>query len=124
MQKIKLNNGTEITDVQVINAYTEMIGENDRRETLVIIVSNNTLENLFDIMFSDPSVLDRILVYNESGEELQGVQERYNIPCSMTKNLINNTIEIKVARRSNLEQQLLESQLALAELGQIIGEVL
>mgnify|MGYP001002776056 CR=1 FL=1 len=124
MQRIKLNNNVEITNVNVVNAYTEMIGENDRRETLQIIISNNTVENLSDVMLSNTSVLDRISIYDENGEELQGIQERYNIPCSMTKNLINNTIEVKVARKSNLEQQLLETQLALAELGQIIGGAL
>ena len=134
MQKIKLKNNLEITDVQSIFGYTETVGENDRRETLVIKVLNNTVDNLNTVLFADTSVLDTIIilgqeeqVINEETQEkglvwvTQGIHERYNLPCSIAKDMINNTIEVKIARKSTLEQQLLETQLAVAELGTMLG---
>ncbi len=133
MQKIKLKNNTEISDIQSIFGYTEAIGENDRRETLVIKVLNNTVDNLNSVLFVDTSVLDSITILgqeertNPETQETeniwvtQGIHERYNLPCSITKDIINNVIEVKIARKSTLEQQLLETQLAVAELGIMLG---
>lgn len=133
MQKINLKNNTEISDIQSIFGYTEAIGENDRRETLVIKVLNNTVDNLNSVLFVDTSVLDSITILgqeertNPETQETeniwvtQGIHERYNLPCSITKDIINNVIEVKIARKSTLEQQLLETQLAVAELGIMLG---
>jgi len=134
MQKIKLKNNTELNDIQSIFGYTETVGENDRRETLVIKILNNTVDNLNTILFTDSTVLDNItilgqeeqIINQETGEKglvwvTQGIHERYNLPCSITKDIINNVIEVKIARKSTLEQQLLETQLALAELGIVLG---
>lgn len=133
MQKINLKNNTEISDIQSIFGYTEAIGENDRRETLVIKVLNNTVDNLNNVLFTDTSVLDSITILgqeertNPETQETeniwvtQGIHERYNLPCSITKDIINNVIEVKIARKSTLEQQLLETQLAVAELGIMLG---
>jgi len=137
MQKIKLKNNDEITDIQSIYGYTETVGENDRRETLVIKVLNNTVDNLNTMLFADTTVLDSITilgqeekVINQETQEkglvwvTQGIHERYNLPCSITKDIINNVIEVKIARKSTLEQQLLETQLALAEIGAMLGGTL
>lgn len=129
MQKIKLKNDTEIDNIQSVFGYTETIGENDRRETLVIKILNNTVENLNTILFTDTTILDSITILdqeeqiNPDTQEVittwvtQGVHERYNLPCSITKDFISGAIEVKIARKSTLEQQLLETQIALAELG-------
>lgn len=117
MQKIKLKNNIEIIDIQSIFGYTETIGENDRRETLVLKILNNTVENLDTVLFADTTVLDSITITDSETSEIQGIHERYNLPCSITKDIINNVIEVKIARKSTLEQQLLETQLAVAELG-------
>ncbi len=134
MQKIKLKNNIEITDIQSIFGYTETVGENDRRETLVIKILNNTVDNLNTILFADTTVLDSItilgqkeqIINQETGQKglvwvTQGIHERYNLPCSITKDIINNVIEVKIARKSTLEQQLLETHLALAEIGAMLG---
>lgn len=134
MQKIKLKNKIEITDIQSIFGYTETVGENDRRETLVIIVLNNSVDSLNTILFKDTTVLDSITILGQEEQIInqetqekglvwvaQGIHERYNLPCSITKDIINNVIEVKIARKSTLEQQLLETQLALAELGIMLG---
>ncbi len=134
MQKIKLKNNVEIIDIQNIFGYTETVGENDRRETLVIKVLNNTVGNLNTILFADTTVLDSITILEQENQIInqetqekgfiwvtQGIHERYNLPCSITKDIINNVIEVKIARKSTLEQQLLETQLALAELGTMLG---
>ncbi len=134
MQKIKLKNKIEITDIQSIFGYTETVGENDRRETLVIKVLNNSVDSLNTILFKDTTVLDSITILGQEEQIInqetqekglvwvaQGIHERYNLPCSITKDIINNVIEVKIARKSTLEQQLLETQLALAELGIMLG---
>ncbi len=134
MQKIKLKNNIEITDIQSIFGYTETIGENDRRETLVIKVLNNTVDNLNTLLFADTTVLDSITILGQEEQIInqetqekglvwvtQGIHERYNLPCSITKDIINNVIEVKIARKSTLEQHLLETQIALAELGTMLG---
>ncbi len=134
MQKIKLKNNVEITDIQSIFGYTETVVENDRRETLVIKVLNNTVDNLNTILFADTTVLDSITILGQEEQIInqetqekgfvwvtQGLHERYNLPCSITKDIINNIIEVKIARKSTLEQQLLETQLALAEIGAMLG---
>ena len=132
MQKIKLKNNVEITDIQSIFGYTETIGENDRREILVIKILNNTVENLNTILFTDTTILDSITILGQEEQVnpdtqevttswvIQGVHERYNLPCSITKDLITGAIEVKIARKSVLEQQLLETQIALAELGTLL----
>ncbi len=134
MQKIKLKNNVEIINIQNIFGYTETVGENDRRETLVIKVLNNTVDNLNTVLFSDTTVLDNITILGQEEQVInqethekgfvwvtQGIHERYNLPCSITKDIINNVIEVKIARKSTLEQQLLETQLAVAELGIMLG---
>ncbi len=134
MQKIKLKNNLEIVDIQSIFGYTETIGENDRRETLVIKALNNTVDNLNTILFADTTVLDSITILGQEEQIInqetqekglvwvtQGIHERYNLPCSITKDIINNVIEVKIARKSTLEQHLLETQLAIAELGTMLG---
>lgn len=134
MQKIKIKNNIEITDIQSIFGYTEIVGENDRRETLVIKVMNNTVDNLNTVLFSNTSNLDSITILGQEEQVInqetqekglvwvtQGMYERYNLPCSITKDIINNVIEVKIARKSTLEQQLLETQLALAEIGAMLG---
>lgn len=134
MQKIKLKNNIKIADIQSIFGYIEQINENDRRETLIIKVLNNTVDNLNTMLFEDTTVLDSItilgqeeqIINQETGEKglawvTQGIHERYNLPCSITKDLITGVIEIKIARKSTLEQQLLETQLAVAELGIMLG---
>lgn len=135
MQKIKFKNNIEITDIQSIFVYTETIGENDRRETLVIKILNNTVENLNTILFTDTTILDSITILGQEEQinpdtqeitttwTIQGVHERYNLPCSITKDLITDIIEVKIARKSILEQQLIETQLALAEIGSILGGI-
>ena len=133
MQKIKFKNNIEITDIQSIFVYTETIGENDKRETLVIKILNNTVENLNTILFTDTTILDSITILGQEEQidpdtqeitttwTIQGVHERYNLPCSITKDLITDIIEVKIARKSILEQQLIETQLALAEIGAMLG---
>lgn len=133
MQKIKLKNNTYIENIQFINGYTETINTNDKREIFSIKVLNNTVENLRTLLFLDNSVLDSIEIYGQVEKvnaetqaktlewTLQRVHERYNLPCSITQNLIDNSIDVKIARKSTLEQQLLETQLALVELGTLIG---
>lgn len=133
MQKIKLKNNTEIIDIQNIFGYTETVGENDRRETLVIKVLNNTVDNLNTVLFADTSVLDSITILGQEEQIInqdtqekglvwvtQGIHERYNIPYSITKDIINNIVEVKIARKSTIEQQLLDTQLAVAELGTLL----
>ncbi len=134
MQKIKLKNNIEIADIQSIFGYTETIGENDRRETLVVKILNNTVDNINTVLFADTTVLDSITIMGQEEQIInqetqekglvwvtQGIHERYNLPCSITKDIINNVIEVKIARKSTLEQQLLETQLALAEIGAMLG---
>ena len=134
MQKIKLKNNLEITDIQSIFGYTETVGENDRRETLIIKVLNNSIDNLNTLLFADTTVLDSVTILGQEEQIInqetqekglvwvtQGIHERYNLPCSITKDIINNVIEVKIARKSTLEQQLLETQLALAEIGAMLG---
>lgn len=131
-QKIKLKNGTEIV-IQVLNSSFEMIGENERRDTLFIIVPLNnvvTPEYLKTTMFTDTKVLDSIEVWGEfdkldtNGQvvidatsnlpvkewRMQSTQELYNKPCNIDENILNKTATIKLARSTNLEQQLEQQQ--------------
>ncbi len=91
MQKIKLKNNVEIINIQNIFGYTETVGENDRRETLVIKVLNNTVDNLNTVLFSDTTVLDNITILGQEEQVInqethekgfvwvtQGIHERYN----------------------------------------------
>lgn len=123
MQKIILKNNMEINNIQGIFGYTETLGENDKREVLSIKFLNNSVDNLYDLLFTDTSVLDTIKIADSETGDLQGIHERYNIACNITNDFIGNVIEVKIARKSSYEQQILDMQLALAELGSILSEV-
>lgn len=133
MQRIKLVDGTFVDNVQEINDYVERQNQ-DNRKVLNITVVNTDYEAMFNT-FSNPSNLTSLeiqtlvdVVVEEDVTEqqwvTQGLQTNYTILSFIKGNIANSTFTIQLHQKSDMEQQLLDTQLAVAELGQLISEVL
>lgn len=125
MQRIKLVDGTFIENVQEINDYVERYNQ-DNRMVLNITIKNTNYNDVFD-KFSNPSNLTNLEIQGQDEEGnyvTQGLQTNYTILNFIKGNIDSGTFTIQLHQKSDMEQQLLETQLALAELGQLLGGIL
>jgi hypothetical protein len=138
MQKIKLSNGLFIENIQQINDYEEKdVTNQDSRKVLNIVVLNTNYDTVYNT-FSNPNNLAEIEIHGlkdvvigtdpVTGDPIteqqyvkEGLQLGYTILNKISSNLQTNTFTVQLHRKSQIEQQLLDTQLALAELGTLIG---
>jgi hypothetical protein len=125
MQRIKLVDGTFVENVQEINDYVERYNLDDRK-VLNITVTNTSFDAMFNA-FSNPQNLTSLEIQDQDADGnyiTQGLQMNYTILSFIKGIIAGNTFTVQLHQKSNIEQQLLEAQLALAELGSIIGGML
>lgn len=125
MQKLKLTNGTFIANVQEINDYQDRDTLNqDFRKVINITISNTDFETIRNT-FSNPENLMSIEIYNLVDEEYipVGLQNNFTILNRISSNLQAGTFTVQLHQKSMLEQQLEETQLAIAELGVFLGGI-
>lgn len=126
MQKIKLANGAFVENVQEINDYKDRdILNQDFRKILNITIADTDFETLCNT-FSNPENLTSIEIYNLVDEECVpvGLESNFTILNRISANVQNNTFTVQLHQKSLLEQQIEETQLAVAELGMLLGGVL
>lgn len=130
MQKIKLVDNTEILNISTIINQTTKIG-NDEREVIDIYINKNEI-NSFDYINSKFPTgktvnLSSITIYNMKVDEgthkehyiVAGIHDRFDTRDSIKIDDSKNQIIVRLVRTSQIEQQLLDLQLAIAELGVI-----
>lgn len=123
MQRIKLVDGTFVENVQEINDYVERYNQ-DNRKVLNITVTNTNYADM-QTKFSNQSNLTslEIQIDDGTGEYVsQGLQTNYTILNFIKGNIDNGTFTVQLHQKSDVEQELLETQLALAELTNLITE--
>ncbi len=138
MQKLKLANGTFLENVQEINDYQDRdILNQDFRRVLNITVSDtdfetihNTFSNLENLISIEIYTLKDVVVgINETTNEpiveqqylQEGLQNNFTILNRISANVQKGTFTVQLHQKSTLEQKLEETQLAIAELGVILG---
>ena len=122
MQRIKLLDGTVVQNVQEINDYVERHNQ-DNRHVLNITVLHTSYEEMLEA-FSDPSRLSTLEIQistDVEGEYVsQGLQNNYTILNFIKGNVTTGSFTVQLHQKSDMEQELLETQLALAELTNLI----
>ena len=121
MQRIKLLDGRFVENIQQINDYMERINQ-DNRKVLNITILNTNYDEVFNA-FSDPSVLTSIEIQGENTEGqyiTQGLQNNFTILNFIKSNVVDGSFTVQLQQKSDMEQELLETQLALAELTNLI----
>lgn len=121
MQRIKLLDGRFVENIQQINDYMERINQ-DNRKVLNITILNTNYDEVFNA-FSDPSVLTSIEIQGENTEGqyiTQGLQNNFTILNFIKSNVVDGSFTVQLQQKSAMEQELLETQLALAELTNLI----
>ncbi len=130
MQKLKLTNGAFVENVQEINGYEDRDILNQNFRKMLNIAVANTDYTATRNAFSDPENLTDIVVgtdgtTNEPIVEQQylpeGLQNNFTILNRISANVQKGTFTVQLHQKSTLEQQLGETQLAIAELGTILG---
>jgi|GEM_PF-1102142 len=138
MQRIKLLNNIIIDNIIEINDYEDRdVLNQDFRKVLNITVANTDYTTIRN-SFSDPENLTSIEIYrltdvvvgvdeitNEPIIEQQylqeGLQNNFTILNRISANVQKGTFTVQLHQKSMLEQRLEETQLAIAELGTILG---
>lgn len=138
MQKLKLANGAFVENVQEINDYEDRdILNQDFRKVLNITVANTDYTTIRN-SFSDPENLTSIEIYRltdivvgtdettngpivEQQYLQEGLQNNFTILNRISANIQKGTFTVQLHQKSMLEQRLEETQLAIAELGTILG---
>ena len=137
MQRIKLLDGTFVENVQEINDYMERVNQ-DNRKVLNITVLNTNYDDVYN-KFSNQNNLTNIEIQGltdvvigtneETGEPIieqqyvtQGLQTNYTILNFIKGNVASGSYTVQLHQKSDMEQELLETQLALAELTNLIIE--
>lgn len=141
MQKIKLANGAFIENVQEINDYEDRdVLNQDFRRVLNITISDTdyeTIRNTFsntenltsieiyrleDVIIGRDEITDNPIIEQQYLPE--GLQNNFTILNKISDNVQKGTFTVQLHQKSMLEQQLEETQLAIAELGTILGGAL